>query len=288
VLKSQFPILPILPNKSQFQNPKNKFGIWDFGLIWDLVVFGFGIYLGISILCSNAYALNIDKVKVYFLNGDYKSAISEGEKALTNYSGHPAYLDELYYILGLTYLKDGNYLRASDIFEIILKEFRNSTFKDEAKLGLGDTYFLRGDYDKAQRYYEELLNFNPRTKLIASLYYRLSQIGFKKGDTQAAKEYLDKLKKDFPSNLEVKLDKNLYTLTDIYYTVQVGSFVKSTNARNLCDKLINKGYDAYVQEAETNGTKIYRVKVGRLKSRLETAQLESKLSAEGYPTKIFP
>ena len=145
-------------------------------------------------LAGNGYCLNIDKVKICFLSGDYKSAISEGEKALANYSGHPAYLDELYYILGLTYLKDGNYLRASDIFEIILKEFRNSTFKDEAKLGLGDTYFLRGDYDKAQRYYEELLNSNSRTKLKAQLYYRFSQIGLQKGDTQAAREYLDKLK----------------------------------------------------------------------------------------------
>jgi len=37
--KSKFQILPILPNKSQFQNP--KFWIWDFGFILGLVVFGF-------------------------------------------------------------------------------------------------------------------------------------------------------------------------------------------------------------------------------------------------------
>lgn len=270
-------------NKSRIQMPKQKFCYLSFVLYHSFVIcaLSFGIF-------NSAYALNIDKVKIYFLNGDYKSAISEGEKTLANYSGHTSGLDELYYILGLTYLKDRNYLRASDIFEIILKEFRNSTLEDEARLGLGDTYFLRGDYDKARRYYEEFLSSNPRTKLAASLYYRLSQIGFKKGDTQAGKEYLDKLKKDFPSNLEVKLDKDLYVLTDIYYTVQVGSFIKSTNAINLSDKLVSKGYDAYVQEAGTNGAKTYRVKVGRLKSRPEAVQLENKLSAEGYPTKIFP
>ena len=250
--------------------------------------FGFTFYILHFTFISNAYALNIDKVKVYFLNGDYKSAISEGERVLTKYTVHSPNLDELYYILGLSYLKDGNYLRASDIFEIIIKEFQDSAFADDAKLSLGDTYFLKGDYDKARRCYNDLINSNPRTKLKAPLYYRFSQIGLKKGDTQAAKEYLDKLKKDFPSSPEIKLNKDLSALSDIYYTVQVGSFVNYANARNLRDKLISKGYDAYLQEAETNGTKIYRVKVGRLSSRLEAVELKNKLSSEGYPTKIFP
>jgi len=240
------------------------------------------------ILASNGYCLTFDKVKVCFLNGDYKSAISEGEKVLANTGDRLPQLDGLYYILGLAYLKDGNYLRASDIFEIIIKEFRNSAFRDEAKLGLGDSYFLRGGYDNAQAHYKELLNSNPHTKLAPLVYYRLSQIGFKKGDTIEAKEYLDRLKKESPSNLEIKLNDDLSFLSDIYYTVQVGSFAKMTNARNLCDKLINKGYDAYVQEAEINGTKICRVKVGKLKSRAEAVQLENKLSSEGYPTKIIP
>lgn len=253
-----------------------------------ILVCGFILCILYFAFLNNAYALNIDKVKVYFLNGDYKSAISEGEKVLTKYSAHSPSLDELYYILGLSYLKDGNYLRASDIFEIILREFKDSPFKDEAKLSLGDTYFLKGDYDKAQGYYSELINSNPRTELKVSLYYRLSQTGLKKGDTQQAKEYLDKLRTEFPSSLEIKLNKDLYALTDIYYTVQVGSFANFTNARNLCDKLISKGYDAYLQEADTNSTKTYRVRVGRLKLRPEATQLENKLSSEGYPTKIIP
>ncbi|MFH0913316.1 MAG: SPOR domain-containing protein [Candidatus Omnitrophota bacterium] len=239
-------------------------------------------------LAGNGYCLTFDKVKVCFLNGDYKSAISEGEKFLANCSSRSPQLDELYYILGLAYLKDGNYLRASDIFEIIIREFKDSVFQDEARLGLGDSYFLRGDYDNAQVRYKGLLSYNPRTKLAALVYYRLSQIGFKKGDTAGAKEYLDKLKNNFPANLELRLNSELSNLSDIYYTVQVGSFAKMTNARNLCDKLINKGYNAYVEEAEMNGSKTYRVKVGKLKSRPEAALLQDKLSGGGYPTKIIP
>jgi tetratricopeptide (TPR) repeat protein len=260
----------------------------NFQKIKKFLVLSFGFTFCVLRFAFNCYALDIDKVKVYFLNGDYKSAISDGEKVLTNYNTHSPNLDELYYILGLSYLKDGNYLRASDIFEIILGEFKDGPFKDEAKLSLGDTYFLKGDYDKAQGHYSDLINSNPRTKLKALLYYRISQIALKEGDTQQAKEYLDKLKIDFPSSLEIKLNKDLYVFPDIYYTVQVGSFVNFTNARNLCDKLISKGYDAYLQEADTNSTKTYRVKAGRLKSRPEATQLENELSSEGYPTKIIP
>jgi tetratricopeptide (TPR) repeat protein len=261
-------------------NPKQKnFGHWLLFVIWCLIF----------VIFNSAYALTLNKVKDYFLNGDYESAISEGEKILANSGRDSSYLDELYYILGLSYLKEGNYLRASDIFEIIIKEFRNSPYKEEATLGLGDTYFLRQDFPKAQEHYKELLDSHPTTKLRAALYYRLGEVAAKLGDTLQAKKYLDKLREEFPLNLEAKLNKDLRSLSDIYYTVQVGSFAKSTNAGNMCSKLITEGYDAYVQQIKAdNDTLMYRVRVGRLKSRQEAVELENKLSAEGYPTKILP
>jgi len=245
----------------------------------------FGIYI-------NAYALNLDKAKIYFLNSDYKSAILEGEKILAG-AGNSSGLDELYFILGLSYLKDGNYLRASDIFEIILKEFKNSQFQEEAKLGLGDAYFLRGDFAKAEGYYNDIIKSDPRTELKAQVYYRLSQVGFKRGDSGQGKEYLDKLKNDFPLNLESKTDKAFSRIPDysseVYYTVQVGSFSNFTNADNLTQKLIQKGYPAYLEESlSPGGDKVYRVRVGKLRQRQEAAELENKLSQQGYPTKICP
>ncbi len=245
-------------------------------------------FLAFILMVTNGYCLDINRLKSYFLSGDYKSAITEGEKILTHYDAHSQGLDELYYFLGLSYLKDGNYLRASDIFEIILREFKGSSFKDEAQLGLGDTYFLKGDYDKAKEHYSQLLNSTPDTRFKAQAYYRLSETAFKAGDTQSAKGYLDKLKNEFPLSPERNLEKDLYAVSDIYYCVQVGSFVNPNNANRLRDKMISKGYDAYVQEADASGAKSYRVKVGRLKTRNEAASLEAKLSSDGYPTKIIP
>jgi len=252
------------------------------------------ILFGISLLLcltSQVYALDLDRLKIYFLKGEYKSAISEGEKLLANY-GRSSQSDELYYMLGLSYLKDDNYLRASDIFEIILTEFKDSRFKEEARLGLGDTYLVRGDLNKAEEYYRYLLGDNPQTKLKAQLYYRMSQVGFKKGDTAQGKEYLDKLRNGFPANPELKLNKDLCLLSDspsgFYYTVQVGCFSNSANARNLTEALIQKGYAAYIEETNSSAAASYRVRVGKLSSRQEAVNLENKLSREGYPTKICP
>jgi tetratricopeptide (TPR) repeat protein len=237
--------------------------------------------------------MDLDKVNAYFLAGDYKSAIAEGEKILAGhaYSGE---MDELYYVLGLSYMKDGNYLRASDIFEIILNEFRNSRFKEPAMMGLGDTYFLRGDLARAKNCYQDMLNNNSRTKLKARLYGRLSRVALKQGDTKQAKEYLDKLKTEFPLCAEVDascdlIDTIATSAGAIFYTVQVGSFTNNTNAGNLVKKLSQKGYPAYMEEAsDATGSKIYRVRVGKLDSRAEAAQFAGRLSQEGYPTKIFP
>lgn len=246
----------------------------------------FFICVLLFVICSSAYAFNLDKVKTYFLKGEYNLAIAEGEKVLAR-NTHGAGSDELYYILGMSYLKQGNYLRASDIFEIILKEFRNSALKDEAQIGLGDSYFLRGDYQKAKLSYAALLNSNTYPELQPLIYYRLSQCAFKEGDIKEGNSYLNKLKRDFPRCLEIVLNRGLENPLD-FYTVQIGSFVSFANAERLRNKLLNKGYDAYLQEADMDGKRIYRVRVGKLKSRSEAVRTQNKLSREGYPTHIFP
>lgn len=247
----------------------------------------------LALFISQGYCLNLDKVKFYFLSGNYENSIKEGEKVLAAAVSDSDDLDELYYILGLSYLKDGNYLRASDVFEIIIKEFKDSSFQDEAVIGLADTYFLRGDFIKAEELYKEALGRNPDTKFKAQLFYRLSEVALKQGDSDKARVYLDKLK-DFPLNPETKFNLDspitLKSNTEgLYYAVQVGSFSNQINAKNLAQKLTAKGYPAYIEEAPPgHAERSYRVRVGKFSLRQEALDLEKRLSREGYPTKIYP
>lgn len=247
------------------------------------------LFLAANLLfASECLALDLQRVKIPYLVGDYKTAIDEGESMLAGSKEDAAGLDELYYTLGLAYLKDGRYLRASDIFEIILKEFKESKFKDEAKMGLGDSYFLRGDYSTAQAEYMDLLKKSPKTGLRPLLYYRISQSASKLGNTQEAQDYLNKLRQEAPLNLEEKPGQYPEAAADFYYTVQVGTFSKSANANNLKNKLTNDGYPAYLEELIIKGKVSYRVRVGKVRQRQEALDLEKKLSRQGYPTKIFP
>jgi tetratricopeptide (TPR) repeat protein len=243
-------------------------------------------------LVFSSYAQDLDTIKIYYLSGDYKSAITEGERVLSRVRNSDN-LDELYYILGLSYLKDGNYLRASDIFEIILSEFRQSRYKEDAKLGLGDVSYMRGDLDKAQAIYEDVLDDNPHTKLRAKIYYRLRSVAFKKGDTEKGRIYSQKLASGFPSSSETAAADEVFQGTpkqaEFFYTVQVGSFTHSRNAHNLRSILEKRGYPAFVEEGlSAKNAKAYKVKVGRLGTRKEALDLEKNLTREGYPTKVVP
>lgn len=263
----------------KYQNGKPKFkNFWILICVFDfwILIFGF----------SAAYALDLSRLKIHFLNGDYSSAISEGERLMSEVSFVKG-VDELYYLLGMSYLEDGNYLRASDIFEIILKEFAESRFQEEALLSLGDSYFLKSDFEQAQFYYKKLLKAYPQTKFKAGVYYRLSQIGFKKGNSQQAEEYLARLNEEFPLSLELKLNKE-FPQQRIYYTVQVGAFSSKANAQDLIRQLKTEGYPAYIEEITVKNSLAYRVRVGKFDRRQAAEELENKLSRKGYPTKIFP
>jgi len=241
------------------------------------------------LMTREAYSLDLSSMKKNMLLGDYKSAIIEGEKLIAK---NP-HSDELYYLMGLCYLKDGNYLRASDIFEVIINEFEGSKLKEEAVMGLGDTYLLREDFDKAREVYQGIIKENPDSKLKAQVYYRLSEIGFKKGDVTQAKDYLVKLRERYPLTPELKQSQEICPVAknnfNFYYSVQIGSFSNSSNAQNLTEKLLKSGYPAYVEEgSNVSGAKVYRVRVGKLQSRQEAENLNKKLVQEGYPTKICP
>lgn len=247
------------------------------------------LYLALLLfmISTPAYALDLDPLKADLMSGDYRAAITRGEKMLAS-AGNDRDADALYYILGLSYLKDGNFLRASDIFEIIINELKSSRYAPQARLGLSDTYFFRGDFQKAKNGYLELLAGQDALNLKAVVYSRLSQCEAKLGNTAAAKDYLDRLSREFPLNVEPGWEAFLLVNNDFYYSVQVGSFASKANAENLIRRLERSGYSAFIEEAVSQGAPVYRVRSGKLASRQEALELEARLSAEGYPTKIFP
>jgi len=252
------------------------------------IVFICGFIFFFFIFTFSCFALNLDKLKFDFIRGDYKSAIKEGENILAE-AKNSGDLDELYYFLGLSYLKDGNYLRAWDIFEIIIKEYKASRYLYAARLGIGDVHFLMGNFDKARQVYLELLGGGAKDANTPDLYYRLSQCALKLDDSINFKLYREKLAKEYPLYTEPSGSVQvLQNSSDLIYSVQVGSFSREINALNLSRQLTKKGFTAYVEKNSSGSKTAFRVKVGRLQKRKDAVVLADRLSVEGYPVKVCP
>ncbi len=68
------------------------------------------------------------------------------------------------------------------------------------------------------------------------------------------------------------------------WSVQVNSYPDEKSANDLIDRLKNKGYNAFVTEANIKGKAWYRVRVGPFASREEAVKTEAALkNNENYP-----
>ena len=241
------------------------------------------VFLFFTDYCS---ASELDRLKADFLQGNYRRVIFEGQAQLKKFNFNSS--DELSYILGLSYLKEGNLAAAEEYFKRVIKN-TTGELNTQGKLGLADTYLIGGQWQEAEGIYNKIIVDQPNTSLKAAILYRQSLAGFKKGNNAQGNAYLFKLKKDFPACPELKLATSIPRVYSTWqgtreYSVQVGFFANSENAHSFKSKLLARGFPAYLEQA--NGG--WRIKVGRFKSEQEAIDLEGKLSQEGFPTKVCP
>ena len=71
------------------------------------------------------------------------------------------------------------------------------------------------------------------------------------------------------------------------WTVQVNAFPDEKSAKTWVDRLKNKGYKAYVAEANAKGKIWYRVRVGQYGTREEAKKVEEALKTKENYTKAF-
>jgi cell division septation protein DedD len=68
------------------------------------------------------------------------------------------------------------------------------------------------------------------------------------------------------------------------WRAQVNAFPDERSAKQIVDRLKNKGYNAYVTEVENRGKNWYRVSVGKYNSREEADKMAELLrNKENYP-----
>jgi len=192
------------------------------------------------------------------------------------------------YYLGLSYLGSGQYGKALDAFEELIRKSPEPNLRDRAFLGVLDAYFLNNEYEKAADTGEKLLKLNPNSDFLSLTYMKTARANFKLADWQKATRYLNRIVEDFPGSPEMPVAKQFLEEKQ-YFAVQVGAFLDRQRSEELATELKDKGEYAYVVETvDPQGKKFYRVRVGKLALLEEAESLQTRLSKLGYPTAIYP
>lgn len=229
-----------------------------------------------------SYADSLGRAEALYLQGSYSESINC--LGIRDRDGKAR--DNVYYLLALNYLKISDTEKAREKLQFIIDNFKDSKYFDSAKLAYADSFFLEQNYTRAKELYEALIKSS--VKLSSTAYLRLGQCALKSGNWQEVKNYGDTLAQNYPLSLEAALFKELLKNNEFFFTVQVGCFANLENARRLANKLKSENFDSYIDELSLSGNRLYRVRVGKLKSRQEAEEQKLLLEKEGYPTRIFP
>lgn len=224
---------------------------------------------------------SLDRAQKLYLLGEYDSSISEliGRE-------HSHFSDEESYLLGMNYLKLGEYAQARDYFRKLMKSFKDSELLEEAFVKLGEAYFLEGDYRKAESVYTSILEKYSNRKFKPVLYLRLAQIAAKEGEWDQEKKYIQKIKDEYPYSEERKY-ADMLAERGYFFTIQVGAFSQKSNAKGVVEELEPR-FPAYMVKEKVSGTVLYKVRVGKYQKRREAEEVHSLLVDKGYPARIYP
>ncbi len=245
----------------------------------NFVVFSFAILFSLAFSSSP-----LIEIETALLKQDYENVQELAFKLIKRNSDDKTSLAARYY-LGLSQIHLGQSQEAVETLRELTKESLESSLKDKVYLGLCDAYFLTEQYPEALETSQRLLKLNPKSDYLSLIYLKMAKASLKLAHWAEAHDYLDKIIRQFPDSLEVRVAKQLLEEKQ-YFAVQVGSFTERERAEELAIELKEKGEYAYIVETQEGG--FYRVRVGELASINEARDLKIKLANQGYPTQIYP
>lgn len=214
-----------------------------------------------------------------------------------------SHADDVLYLQSLSLLKLGRGEEARKKLSRLESIYPTTDQKASAAASIADSYYYENQPNKAFENYKSTLSKYPKSSQTPYVLGQLVELSVKLYKTEEAEQYKQRLLKDYPGSYQSRDASTSFSAVagsgqtrnapgqvgieeSLFYTVQVGSFSKSKNAKVLARSLKQKGYDAYTEEDKKS--RMYRVRVGKVATRSQAQTLQSRLKKEGYPTKIYP
>lgn len=230
---------------------------------------------------------SLDTVRILLLQNDTNGTIKECQRIISS-TNDKELISQAYYIMGLALLKELRPSEARSNFGIILNEFKDTNIVNYARVGIADSYFQEQNFQNAYLEYKNLLSRYPPVSFKNTLQFKLARCLVKLGRWQEAKELFNRIKTEYPLSFEADLSGNVLDENLFYFTVQVSAFKERDRAQSLCEKLKQKGYDAFIYRITKDSSTYYRVRVGRFNSQEEAKATAEKLKQDGYSVRIYP
>ncbi len=225
------------------------------------------------------------QAQVLYLRGDYRKALEGFSNFILTFP-HSPYTADASIWKGKCHLKLGEVEAAEESFRRAIERPRNECLANLAKEGLADCAFMKGDFRKAARIYRSLLDAEcisqPRTL------YQLAESSLRAGDTAEARRRFEQLVSTYSDSkyaetARVKLRSGL----DVF-RIQAGAFSIRSNADRLRNRLIQKGFPAYIELSHLNGTTLYCVRIGRFDSWREAERKAAEVRRTGFHATVVP
>lgn len=139
-------------------------------------------------------------------------------------------------LLGQCYFFKGQYLKAYNVFNDLLKE---NTFKDATLFWLGETYLKGGDYAQAEEQYRELIKLPGKSVYTPQAYYSLGWVYFEQNELEKAQKIFMELIQKFPEHQlseeahfkigEIAFQSQQYADSASYFKDYISRYPQSTH-----------------------------------------------------------
>jgi tetratricopeptide (TPR) repeat protein len=191
----------------------------------------------------------------------------------------------------------GQYDQAIDLFRKV-RNVADDEYKLWAELGISDCRLSQDKPESALSGYKDLAENYPNSKVFPFALVGISEAYRRMGNIDKSKVFYDLYREKYemaPRNIEIEAalfenqnddnDRELRSLIDIEYYVQVGVFARKSNASTCMKKFRNMRYSARMSDFRDSGRTFYRVLVGPYQDQAEAQREKSKLEksqAEKY------
>jgi TolA-binding protein len=248
----------------------------------------------------------------YYLQGEYDKALDHYGKIIVSHTEDDSYWPARYWKCK-SLIGKGDYEGAVIALRSLEGNGSEGVGKDMILMSLGECYFGMKDYENAVNSYKSLIESLPDSDRIPTAYLSLAKSYQSMGKLEEVKQSCQKLIEAYPQSMElqearqildspssarpesVEVQSSVSEPVDIpeekpepsaetetkvepesYFCIQVGAFSRKPVAEKLANQLRRKGYYVDVLDPFPGGKTLYRVRVGKFRTRsaelLKTAQ----------------